>query len=174
MSIPYKSNFSDVDIASGVIERSFAHISIGENDNNANIFGVNVLKNKSDFNLAGCACVGFFVRADGNTTVINGSVEGNKAYVEVPQACYAYAGVFTLTIKVSGTNFAGTLRIVDGTVVETSTGSLIDPGNVIPDLSDWTALVEDAQEAAEEIGKIHIENEQIQGTRYKIKVYKNS
>lgn len=174
MAKPYKTNYVNIDIASGIIHRSFAHISIGEGDVYANIFGVNVLNDGDDFNLSGCACIGYFVRGDGNTTVINGTINGNKAYVLIPQACYAYVGAFTLTIKVSGTNFSGTLRIVDGTVVETSTGSLIDPGSVIPDLSDWTALVEDAQEAAENIGKIHIVNELIEGTRYKIKVYKDS
>ena len=166
----------DIDIArSGAsIHRSFMNKALGEGDNSCDRYGVRILENGNSFSLTGCACEGYFIRPDGNTTVITGTVNENIAYVTIPQACYSYPGNFTLSIKISGTGFAGTMRIVDGTIMDTSTDAFIDPGSVIPDLASWTALVASANAAVTNINKLHIENEQIEGTRYKIKVYKDS
>lgn len=176
MANPQKVNFVDIDIGQigGMIHRSFASRMLGEGDVNGDRFGVRIFNNGASVTLTGCSCSGYFMRPDGNTTVITGTISGNTAYVTVPQACYAYPGNFTLSIKVTGAGFAGTMRIIDGTVVDTSTGSFVDPGSVIPDLASWTALVNSANTAATNIGKIHIENELITGTRYKMKVYKDS
>ena len=176
MGNPVRNDFITIDIGrmSATIHRSFVCHTIGEGDNEVDRYGVRVLNNGQEFNLSGCTCVGYFIRPDGNTIVINGEINGNEASVTVPEACYAYTGSFSLSIKIGGTDFLGTMRIVDGTIVDTTTSTFVDPGNVIPDLADWIALIEDADEAATDIGKLHIENEQIEGTRYKIKVYKDS
>ena len=176
MANPQKINIVDIDIAQmgGMVHRSSMNRTLGEGDVAGDRIGVRILKNGEAVSLTGCNCSGFFMRPDGNTIVIEGTIEGNKAYVNIPEACYAYTGNYTLSIKVTGTGFAGTMRIIDGTIVDTKTGSFIDPGSVIPDLSDWLALVTSANTAATNIGKIHIENELITGTRYKMKVYKDS
>lgn len=176
MGNPQKNSIVDIDIAQmgGMIYRSFANRMIGEGDVSGDMFGVRIFNNGEAVNLTGCSCIGYFIKPDGDTTVITGTINGNTVYVIIPQACYANPGNYTLSIKVTGTGFAGTMRIVDGTIVDTSNGSFIDPGSVIPDLASWTELVLIANTAATNIGKIHIESEQITGTRYKMKVYKDS
>ena len=106
--------------------------------------------------------------------MINGSASGNEAYVELPAAAYAAEGTFTLAIKVTGTGFAETMRIVDGTVVSTSTGAISDPATVIPSLSNLTAIIGRAETAAAAIGNLSVAATQISGTRYKIAVTKSS
>ena len=76
--------------------------------------------------------------------------------------------MFELTIKLSIGSETMTARIVDGTVVCTSNGSFIDPGSVIPDLSDYTQLIATLEAAAETIEDFEISASQITGTRYKI------
>ena len=177
MATPQKNiDMIDIDLTNpGIsIHRSFVNRVLGEGDNNSDRFGVRIFNNGSEYSLNGCTCTGYFIRPDGTTTVISGTISGNTAYVTIPQACYAYVGNFTLSIKISATGFAGTMRIIDGTVADTSTDEFVDPGSLIPDLASWTALVNSANTYATNIGKIHIENEQIDGTRYKIKVYKDS
>lgn len=176
MANPVKVDLVDVDIktAGATIHRSFTNKIIGEGDINGDQYGVRVFNNKEPANLAGCTCNGYFIRPDGTTSVISGTISGNTAYVTVPEECYIYSGNFTLSIKILGTGFAGTMRIIDGTIADTTTSTMIDPGSVIPDLSDWLALVQTANNAATNIGKIHIESELITGTRYRMKVYKDS
>lgn len=176
MGNPIKLDVVDVNImkSGAAIHRSFSYRSIGEGDLNGDAYGVNVVKNGEPADLTGCSCIGYFIRPDGNTIVIPGNISGNTAYVIVPEECYVYVGSFTLSIKITGSGFAGTMRIVDGTIVDTSTQTLIDPGHVIPDLSAWIALISDANDAVTDIGKIHLESELITGTRYKMKVYKDS
>lgn len=176
MGKPISIDLLDIDIAKSgsTIHRSFINKLIGEGDVNGNGYGVRIFNNGQNANLDGCTCIGYFVRPDGETTVISGTISGNTAYVVIPQACYVQVGNFSLSIKIVASGFAGTMRIVDGTITDTSTDTFVDPGSVIPDLASWTALVASANTAATNIGKIHIESELIEGTRYKMKVYKDS
>lgn len=170
MGNPYKSDFVKVNLDGGKIHRSFLFKPIGEGDNAADRFGVEVFRNGNPEELSGTACAGFFIRPDGITLIINGVVSGNTAFVELPQAAYAISGNFTLSIKLSGSGFSDTVRIVDGTVVQTTTGSISDPSQTIPDYSTFEELVERAEEAAEEIAEVQIGSTQITGTRYRISV----
>ena len=65
--------------------------------------------------------------------------------VVLPQACYAYPGQFTLVIKVHTNSGTATVRIVDGTVVKTRTGQVIDPGIPIPDIDELLGIIAAAQ-----------------------------
>ena len=42
--------------------------------------------------LTGATVTGYFVRTDGNTVAVQGSVEGSTAIVTLAQACYAFEG----------------------------------------------------------------------------------
>lgn len=165
-----KENIVDVELTNGMIFRSFNNETIGEGDINGNKYGARLLKNGEPVSLAGVACVGCFTRSDGITLIIDGHAQDGKVYVELPQAAYAVEGNFTLAIKASGTGFASTVRIIDGTVVNTTTETIADPSEVIPDLSDYEELVEAAETAAGKIEKIHTSAVQITGTRYRITV----
>lgn len=166
----YREDIVDIELESGTVHRSFINKSIGEGDENANRFGFRCLRNGVPVSLIGTAVIGHFTRADRNTVELDGTVEGNTAYVSLEKACYAVEGQFTLSIKLSGSGVTGTIRMVDGTVVNTTNGAVIDPGSVIPDLSDYLAVVEDAEEAAETVFGISVTAEQISGDDYKIVV----
>ena len=166
----YREDIIDIELESGSVFRSFMNKTIGEGDANGNRFGFRCLRNKEPVSLTGSAVIGHFIRADGNTIELTGSVDGDTAYITLETACYAVEGQFTLAIKLSGGGVVGTIRMVDGTVVNTTNGSVIDPGSVIPDLSDYLAVVEDAEEAAEKIYGMSVTTELISGTDYMIVV----
>lgn len=166
----YREDVVDIELESGTVFRSFMNKSIGEGDINGNRFGFRCLRNGSPVSMIGTAVIGHFIRADGNTVLLNGEVDGNTAFVSLPAACYAIEGQFTLVIKLSGGGVTGTIRMVDGTVVNTTNGAVLDPGEVIPDLSDYLAVVEDAEKAAETVFGISVTAELISGSDYKIVV----
>lgn len=165
----YKSDILDIDLENGMVFRSFMNKSIGEGDSYENRFGFRCKRNGEPVSLSGSTVIGHFIRADGTTVEINGgSVSGDTAYITLPAACYAVEGQFTLAIKLSGGGITGTFRIIDGTVVNTTNGAVVDPGEVIPDLSDYLAVVEDAEDAAETISGISISASLISGEDYGI------
>jgi hypothetical protein len=165
----YREDIVDIELESGTVHRSFMNKSIGEGDINGNRFGFRCLRNGEPVSLVGTAVLGHFICADGNTIQLTGEVDGDTAFVSLPALCYAVEGQFTLAIKLSGGGVTGTIRMVDGTVTNTTDGAVIDPGGVIPDLSDYLAAVEDAEEAAEAIFGT-VTTELIGGNDYKIVV----
>ena len=158
-----------------MLTRSFANRIIGEADSNGNIFGAEVYDGTEPMALSGYTCTGFFVRPDGITLIVEGSVSENKAMVTLPAACYAVSGNFTLAIKVTSGSRTITLRIIDGTVADTTTGEIYDPGSTIPTAAEMDALAAEASAIVSSIiSKITVGSEQIAGTRYKIKITKTS
>ena len=143
----YKEDMVDIEMNTGVIHRSFLTRTIGEGDKLANRFGVNAYRNGAAENLGG-SCTGHFIRADGGTVAVTGVVSGNTAYVELPQACYAVEGQFTLAIKVTAGDTTSTLRIVDGVVSNTDTGTAVDPGTIVDSIDD---LIDDIEAAVASI-----------------------
>jgi hypothetical protein len=160
----------DVELNSGTVHRSFAQKTISEGDKNANRYGIRLWRNGEPENVGGSTCMGYFIRhANGDTVTINGGLfRGQEAYVDLPESCYVYDGGFTLVIKLVGGGVTGTMRIVDGTVVDSMIGSPIDPGGVIPDLEDLLAVIEQAEDAAEVIAGISIYAQQVSGDNYAI------
>ena len=160
----------DVELTSGTVFRSFMNLNVGEGDHLANRYGVNLFRNGVPNNIDGYTVTGYFVRADGTTIVINGTASGNRAYVNIPAMCYAVEGSFTLTIKVNGSSARSTVRIIDGTVINTTTESVADSSSVIPNLAALEAMAERAEAAAEDIAAFSVYAEQIAGDDYRIVV----
>ena len=169
----FKEDILDIEIQSGTIHRSFMNRMIGGGDEAGNRYGVRITNNGEEVSLSGSACVGYFIRADGSTLVINGTISNGVAYIELPAAAYAVEGQFSLAIKISGTGYADTMRIVDGTVVKTTTGNMLDPSSEVPSLESLMAVIGRAETAAETIGGLTLAATQITGTRYKIAVTKS-
>lgn len=147
----YNEDIANIDLESGTVHRSFLNRAIGSGDNKANRFGVRVFRGNQEVSLNGYECSGYFIRQNRSETVIisPGVVNGNLAYVTLPQACYAYEGAFTLAIKVVGEGITETMRIVDGTVVLTSTDTYVDPGQTIPSLDELLALIAEMEETVD-------------------------
>lgn len=170
----YHEDIVDIDLGTGTVHRSFAQKILGEGDEKANRFGIRVWRNGEPVDIGGATCMGYFIRNNGTETVIisGGLFNGQVAYIELPAACYAYEGTFTLVIKLVGDGITGTMRIVDGTVVDSMTGAPIDPGGVIPDLEELLAIINRAEDAADEIAGISIYASLISGDNYSIVVNK--
>lgn len=166
------TDIADVELNSGTVHRSFAQKNVGEGDGNANRYGIRLWRNGEPESVGGSSCIGYFIRhTNGDTVTINGGLfNGQEAYVTLPASCYAYEGAFTLVIKLVGGGVTGTMRIIDGTVIDSMIGSPIDPGGVIPDISDLMAVIERAEDAAEVIAGISVYAQQVEGDNYAIVV----
>lgn len=146
----YKEDIADIELESGTIHRSWLNRAIGLGDVKANRFGVRVFRNGEAENIEGCTCIGFFMRPDGTNLQIQGStytgVSGNKAWVTLPQDCYAFEGRFTLAVKLisSGAGITGTMRIVDGMVDNTGTTGTVSPTSTVPTSAEIIAAYEEA------------------------------
>lgn len=141
----------NIELNNGTILRSFTSRAIGTGDSAANRFGVRVLRNGKAVSLSGCTCEGFFRNAAGENIALtaHGTVDGNEAYVTLPQACYAVEGQFCLSIKLIGGGVTGTMRIVDGVVSNTNTENPVAPTAAIPTYQEILAVYDEMQEAVE-------------------------
>lgn len=169
----YREDIVNIDIDSGTVFRTFMNMVIGEGDAKANRYGFRCIRNGRPVSMNGCTIIGQFIRADGTTVTINGgAVVGEKAWIELPASCYAVEGNFTLVLKLAGTSITGTMRVIDGTVINTTNGTVVDPGNAVPDISALTAVIEDAEAAAAIINGISITAEEISDDDYDIVIVK--
>lgn len=117
----YKSDIVDINLEVGKVFRSFAGNTLGDGDVLADRFGIRAFRNGVPQDLTGASCQALFYKADGVTYALtqNGTVDGNVAYVTLPAACYNVKGPFTLAIRLVGGGVTGTMRIVDGVIVDT-------------------------------------------------------
>lgn len=148
----YRSDIVDVDISKSLL-RTYAGIVLVTGDKNANRFGANIFRAGEPVDLTGCTVLAYFIRPNTDTLPIDGKVEGNTAYVDLPAACYTSDGAFSLAIKISSTDITQTVRVVDGCIRLTQTDNLVDPGEVVPTLDELFATIaamETATNAAKE------------------------
>lgn len=141
----YKEDIVNVELETGTIHRSFLCQAIGKGDHYANRFGVALVRNGEAVTIDGNAsCQGLFMAPDGNNILISGTdftgVSGNKAWVQLPQACYNVEGKFTLAIKVLGYGIVGTYRIIDGVVDNTGVTGAVAPVETVPTYQEIISL----------------------------------
>ena len=72
---------------------------------------------------------------------------GNRAFIQLPQACYNVEGSFTLAIKVIESPVTNTVRIIDGTVVNTGTDNPVAPVGSVPTYQEVLAVFDQMLEA---------------------------
>ena len=164
--------FIDVDLKKGTLFRSFALNLLGDGDISGDRLGVRIFDNGEPADLSGTECVCLFIRPDGITLLLEGTVSGNTAYIDLPQAAYAKAGQIKLTIKLMNANGMNSVCMIDGTVVDTTTGEVSDTAEVIPSLADFMSEITRAEDAIDAINALTVEAVQIEGTRYAIEVTK--
>lgn len=115
-------------------------------DNNSVQVAVEVLDGGQAATLTGNV-VGFAIRANNTTVALTGTRSGNICGALLPEACFAYAGPLIVSLRlVSGTTKTTLLRAVYQ-VELTSSGTQVDPGSVIPDISNLLAQIEAMEEA---------------------------
>ena len=116
-------------------------------DVSANRIGADVYLNGEPVTLGG-TCSGTAILANGGTVALTGTVSENRAYVDLPSACYAVEGPIQVFVKLTASGVTTTLVSAVGTVRLTETGTVIDPGTVIDSVSE---LIEDIETAVSSI-----------------------
>ena len=91
------------------------------------------------------AVLGYAIRPDGNTVVITGARADNRAWVDLPEAALAYPGQIQLVIRLVDGEEKATLCAVAAGVLRTVSGDPVDPGEVVPDLEELLARIDDMQ-----------------------------
>ena len=115
-------------------------------DIEGNKIGVIIKDGGEDATITGNV-LGYVIRHDGKTVVVQGTLSGNKASIILPASCYVVVGPVSIVIKVD----SATVGACTGYVYQTTTDEIVDPGGLIPSLSellDQIAACEAATDAA--------------------------
>lgn len=111
-------------------------------DNGGNKITVEILDGGAPATLSG-GVTGYIIRADGATVVVNGTLSGNKVSIVLPESAYTVVGQVSIVIKNSTT----TVGACTAYVYRTTTDVIVDPGSVVPDISELLAKIADCDAA---------------------------
>ena len=100
----------------------------------ANRIGAIVTENGEAVTLGG-TCSGTAILSNGGTVSVSGTVSGNTCYIDLPSAVYAVEGPVEIFVANVSGGKTTTLVAAFGNVRRTQTGSIIDPGTIIPSVS---------------------------------------
>lgn len=119
-------------------------------DENAHVWQITVLNNGEAADLSGGTATGYFLRPDGNTVTIVGTISNNVISVTLDATVYAYVGWVKAAVRwsVSGNTVTLDLRLFE-IKPQIDSGSYIDPGEVIPSIAELLAAIEDMEDATE-------------------------
>ena len=121
-------------------------------DNQAHTWRIALLDGGRAAQLTGTV-TGYFVRPDGNTVAVQGSLTGNVASVTLAQACYAYEGDIQAVMRLYSGGRLVTLSALILPVRKVLTDSIVDPGNVIPSLDELLAKIAACETATQNANK---------------------
>lgn len=129
------------------VPATFLHGNLFSQDNAGNTINVHVMDNGEPATIGGTVSANV-IRADGNTVAVSGAIEGNKAYVILPQACYAVPGRVEIIIKLTQSTTITTIAAIVANVYRSTTDTVVDPGTIIPSIQ---TLIEEIEEAMDSI-----------------------
>lgn len=159
-------------------------------DNESHTFTVQVYDSRNpEAGLMDGTVAGVVVRPDGATVPLTGTKGEETVDVTLPdgstaqatecsmtliQGCFAYAGQITIVIRLVNGGAQTAVLVARGTVTTSLTDTIVDPGEVVPDIATLLAMVEAceeataaAQEAAEDITNAKITPKNLaQGTTW--------
>lgn len=117
------------------------HKPIYHQNARADVFRVTVTTDGTAEDLTDASCKAWFVRADGVTVPIDGSISNSKITVTLPANCYAMTGLFRLSIDLIKDSITHTVLHVDGAVVLTRTDKLTSGGSGVQSFDELLAAV---------------------------------
>lgn len=133
----------DVDISQPLLPTILQPMMV-TGDKLANRIGVR-LKNGAQPYTPDGSCRGYVLRADGATVpIVNGVVNGNEMYIDLPEAAYAVQGSVVISIVCVTSTAITTVFLGSGSVNRSQTDVVIDPGTVIDDISTLIQEIETA------------------------------
>lgn len=125
------------------VAATFLHGNLFSQDNAGNTINVHVMDNGEPATIGGTVSANV-IRADGNTVAVSGAIDGNKAYVILPQACYAVPGRVEIIIKLTQNTTITTIAAIVANVYRSTTDTVVDPGTIIPSIQTLIAEIEEA------------------------------
>ncbi|MGN0763023.1 MAG: hypothetical protein ACI4MK_06530, partial [Aristaeellaceae bacterium] len=123
------------------VERTLIRPALLTGDRQAHTFRLTVTRSGVNADITGASVSAYFVRGDGVTVPITGSVEGSAALVTLPESCYRVPGRFQLVVKLSTGDGISTVFWGDGAVAASSTDAILDEEGVIPSLDELLAQI---------------------------------
>lgn len=136
----HRINIVDIDLS-----RPIAHtrgLMLAEGDQYANRIGARIFRDGEPVDVQACGVTGNFIRTSkGDMVFMKGVAEGNEVYVDIDPNCYAYDGTYVFSLKVKIDNVNTTVRIVEGFVKRLQSDTVVDPGNVLPNIADIQELM---------------------------------
>lgn len=93
--------------------------------------------------LSGVCTANFVRQSDSSTVTVAGTISGNVASVSFPSMVYDYTGLMTITLFVGGT----AIIQIDTSVRMSGTMSIVDPGNILPNLEEIQQIALEAETA---------------------------
>lgn len=123
---------------------------LGNHDKNANRFGARLTRGGADVDLAGYSVYAYFIRPDESTVLVNGVIEGNLVYADMPESCYFYNGACTVSIKISNEDITQTVLICDSIICQTSTEEVVEGEYKILSVTEIAELIADMDAATRE------------------------
>lgn len=130
------------------VERTLIRPALLTGDSQAHTFRLTVKRGGVNAAITGASVAAYFVRADGMTVPITGSVEGSVALVTLPEGCYRVPGRFQLVVKLALDGAVSAVFWGDGAVAASDTDAILDEDGVIPSLDEVLAQVAAAEAAA--------------------------
>ncbi|MGN0976063.1 MAG: hypothetical protein ACI4OL_08660 [Gemmiger sp.] len=97
--------------------------------------------------LTGASVTAYFNRLDNETVVCVGSAEGNTVRVTLAEACYAFEGPLVGILRVTQGPVTFTASILRFTVAHGANSVIVDPGDVVPDLTELLAQIANMERA---------------------------
>lgn len=130
------------------VDRTAIRPALLTGDKQAHTFRIAVRRSGADVALSGAGASGYFIRADGVTVPITGSVSGSAASVTLTEGCYNVPGRFQLVVKLALAGETSAVFWADGAVAASSTDAILDEEGVIPSLDELLAQIAATEAAA--------------------------
>ena len=113
----------------------------------ANKFTAEVTSNGDPVNLANATVNGYAIRDDGETVLVTGSASGNTACITLPASAYVVSGPLDIVMKITADGVTMAVGAWRGYVQRSTTDTIVDPGHIIPSISELLAKIADCEAA---------------------------
>lgn len=119
-------------------------------DKNAHTFKLMLCRKGALLDIDGAGVIGYFIRSDGSTVLLNGEVDENVVTLTLNESCYAVIGQYNLIIKVTIDDERKAVFWGNGYITRSQTDKIIDPGDVVPSLEELLAQIAAVEAAAKD------------------------
>lgn len=120
-----------------------------QGDNMANTLTVHVTDKGSAYDLTGYTASAWLERSDGVRVPVDGTVEGNRVDVTLPDSCYRVSGRYIAFVRITNadTGEKRTILRITGMMEGEGNGPVLDEEDVIPSIEDIVAQLKIMEQA---------------------------